>query len=530
MEDILSRAKILESRMAEKSTQFSKVIALRATLRTIPFLSTSGRWGANPLDQRLLMVGLRALVLVVAKGRLDQDIERQHLNEIMSISNNTPIDHLATAVSHALNAFSIQNSNDSSNSSRNIRMNAAVHAAHAVQMAGDFIAYPDYKGEAIVQFWDDVEGDFFSADRGSTADRILNSPLRSHWPKSPDEVNWQKTSSYLRNNCNAGIWSEWGNRQLDGLSHSFANFDDVAERSFYKQLSEFDNDWWGREPSIVNADIQAMVEALRRPFLPSEDELEQNPRAFTFTIDDEGRSDLDQELLPNGLQGDDDERDNHSEILRLIDNAALATAGDTNAKDMAEPTDLLRESVGETVEDLRPRLFILRAREVIRQVAERESGESMNPQLSETQRDAYLPLVEALKMMAEFSPKLAELWHGKFGQTGEPLTREVLDLIASAFRASGQTTKLAQEIIEASNAQVSPNAPDDDPARIAASETSRNVVRRMGGALKRAGDGAKNIESVVSLGERAVSIWNLLRGRLPDGEIIARILSFFDGG
>ena len=150
----------------------------------------------------------------------------------------------------------------------------------------------------------------------------------------------------------------------------------------------------------------------------------------------------------------------------------------------------------------------------------------MNPQLSEKQRDAYLPLVAALEMIAEFSPKLAELWHGKMGQSGAPLTREMLDLIAEALRTSGQTTNLAQSIVEASNRLVKPDAPEDDPARIAASETSRNVVRKMGGGLKKAGDSARAVESMAKLGERGIKIWRSVKDHLPNDETIARILEW----
>lgn len=152
------------------------------------------------------------------------------------------------------------------------------------------------------------------------------------------------------------------------------------------------------------------------------------------------------------------------------------------------------------------------------------------PGLSKAQTDAFAPLVAALEMIAEFSPKLAELWHGKLGQTGTPLTREMLDLIAVALRTSGQTNALAQAIIEASNRQVAPDASEDDPARIAASETSRNAVRKIGSTLKKAGDGADRAEKIISLGERVATIWSSLRGKLPSSEVIARILGSWGGG
>ncbi|MHA7818680.1 MAG: hypothetical protein ACX930_03420 [Erythrobacter sp.] len=380
------------------------------------------------------------------------------------------------------------------------------------------------------KFWEAVSKDCSAADQGKSSQELLDTSI---WPETPEwfASSWAKATRYLSGRgSDFSVWREWIYGRIQGYPRSFSQFDARADREFYNRIFRQDVEWWMRDPAEVNADIKALVDSLRIPKPPSDEELTQNPRAFTFSLDAEGRSELDEDLLPNGLQGDADERDNHGEVLRLIEHAVIATAGDTNAKDMADPTELLRDAIGANIEELRPRLFILRARELIRQVKERESGTSMHPQLSEKQRDAYLPLVAALEMIAEFSPKLAELWNGKLGQTGTPLTRETLDLIALALRTTGQTTELAQSIVEASNRQVAPDAPEDDPARIAASETSRNVVRKMGGGIKKAGDGARAIESIAKLIERGAKIWRSVKDHLPAEETITRILEWMARG
>lgn len=414
-------------------------------------------------------------------------------------------------------------------------------ASNRAVAAGDFASFCmtlDYTDLFAAGFrngdlsLDIILDDIDELDRTKNPQRLLQQPL---WKDRPVEwsESWDRARRWLSSTKDGfDIWREWYHGRIEGLPHVFKDFDGEADSAFYRWLLEQRDEWWRREPGQINADIKAKVEELRKPEPPADEELKQNPRAFTFSLNEDGQSEVDEEVLPNGLQGDADERDNHSEVLRLIDAAIEATAGDTNAKDMGNPTQLLRDAAGDTVEALRPRLFVLRAREIIRQVNEREGGDSLKPPLSERQRDAYVPLVAGLEMIAEFSPKLAELWYGKMGQSGPPLTRETLDLVALAFRQSQQTTEIAQSIIEASNALVKPDAPDDDPARIAASETSRNVVRKMGGALKKADEGAKSVDRVMRLSDRAIIIWNSVKGHLPSNETIARILKwiFFSGG
>ncbi len=60
------------------------------------------------------------------------------------------------------------------------------------------------------------------------------------------------------------VWREWYYGRLEGLPHAFASFDDEADRKFYEQIIEYDDDWWSRDPAEVNADIKAFVDSLRK--------------------------------------------------------------------------------------------------------------------------------------------------------------------------------------------------------------------------------------------------------------------------
>ncbi len=495
--EITSREE-LQAWLEDKPREWAQVIALRGALRVLPMVADPENREVTSKRPELTFSSLRALA-------------------VSSVAAKVPTDDTVRAAAAA--------------AARAAAYNPAYAAAAAARAAAYYPASAAAAAAAArAAAWEQVSADCTDLE-SMTPEALLSKPL---WNTRPDwfQHTWGRASQWLsRPEDNFEIWREWYYGRLEGLPHAFADFDDEADEAFYRWIIEQTDDWWKREPREVNADIRDFVDGLRRPKTspPTDEELEQNPRAFTFSLNSEGCSELDEELLPNGLQGDADERDNHGEILRLIDLALVATDGDTNAKAIAEPTQLLREAVGETVDTLRPRLFVLRSREVIRWVEDSKGEDLRIPGLSKAQNDAFTPLVAALEMIAEFSPKLAELWHGKMGQTGAPLTREMLDLIAQALRTSGQTTELAQSIIEASNRQVAPDAAEDDPARIAASETSRNIYRKMGGALKKTGDGARAIDSIGKVADRALKMWGSLKGRLPSGDIIERVLQMFGG-
>lgn len=512
-----------------KPREWSQVIALRCALRVVPVaLDPNHRRGGSP-DPQLTAAIFRAMAVSSAAAKIPaDDTGRRAARAAYADANASRAARAAPAyVAANAAAFAAYAAANAAYAAANAAAYAADAAANAAANAAR-AAYAD-AAPAYSAIWKAIESDCEALEAGTDPVSFLQLHI---WPSAPDWWSdaWDAGRKWLSaSGEDFEIWREWYHGRVEGLPHAFAGFDDAADQQFYRWIVEQDDDWWKRELGEVNAEIKAFVDRLRKT-PPSDAELQQNPRAFTFSLDQKGYSVPDDDLLPNGLQGDADERDNHSEIIRLIDAALVATAGDTNAKEIAEPTELLRDSVGESIEELRPRWFVLRARDLIRWVEESKSDDSRIASLSPAQNNAFTPLVTALKMIAEFSPKLAELWHGKLGQTGTPLTREMLDSVAEALRASGQTTALAQSIIEASNQQVAPDAPDDDPSRVAASETSRNVFRKMGGTLKKAGDGAKDAENIISLGERAVTMWNVLRGKLPDSEVIARILGYFGGG
>ncbi|MFM7379376.1 MAG: hypothetical protein ACKO1O_14820, partial [Erythrobacter sp.] len=402
---------------------------------------------------------------------------------------------------------------------------AAATDAYAAARAAAAAATYAANAAARTAVWAVLSGDCNRLQDGTAPAALLAQPL---WIDRPDwfQDAWGRAAQWLsRPEHGFAIWREWYFGRLEGLPHAFDRFDAAADEASYRWIIDQNDDWWEREPvAMVNADIADKVEDLRRPAPPSDDELAQNPAVINFALDAEGRTVLAPEPLPNGLQDDPDARDTHAEIIRLIDLARQASAhGTTQATDILDTLNPFAESVGLTVEGMRPRLFVLRSKELIRQYENRQREDPIGLPFSVQQINAFAPLIEAIKQCAEEDPKLRALWQGPDG--GVPaLENKQITALVDALRVVGQTTPEAQEPLTTAAGQVRPDASAADPARRTASEMLRNVFRRIGKRIKWADDKS---QAAIGFFDRMQDLWERVRSILPDDELIARILDLF---
>ncbi|MEL7319351.1 MAG: hypothetical protein AAFN04_12020 [Pseudomonadota bacterium] len=348
------------------------------------------------------------------------------------------------------------------------------------------------------------------------------------WDKRPDwfEVVWGRAAKWLsRPEDGFEIWREWYYGRLEGLSHAFADFDDEADEEFFRWIGEQDDDWWKREPREVNADIKAKVEELRKPPPPADTELQQEPSVVNYVVDDEGTVQLAPEPLPNGVQDDQDNQDNYGEIKRLIEEALdECDPSKTQDKSMAPATQQLQASLGSDLSHLSPRLFVLRAKEVIRRFEARQAGEAMIP-LSQGQIDAFSPLIEALQTLAEFDPKLAQIW-ARSREGPARFTRDQLETLILALAQVKQMSPEAQQTAETYLAQVDSDAGPDDPELKKANDNVGNAFKAMGKAVKKGDEALKTTDRAIRVAEKGSKIWEMVRGKIPDGETITNILDW----
>ena len=142
---------------------------------------------------------------------------------------------------------------------------AAAAAAEDAIFAAVYAANAAANAARAAAAWSAIEADCRLLERGEPVDTF---ELLHLWPDAPDwwSDSWDHARQWL-SGSGAGfeIWREWYHGRIEGLPHAFADFDDAADEAFYHWIVEQDNDWWKREPAIVNADITKFVEELRKP-------------------------------------------------------------------------------------------------------------------------------------------------------------------------------------------------------------------------------------------------------------------------
>jgi hypothetical protein len=542
----ISSPKELQAWLEDKPRDWAHVVALRASLRVLPLSCDPAAFSSPRVYPNLPFATFRAAAISSGARKIPPD--NIAATRAAAAADDAAATIGATAVRAAVSAAAYAAFAATASAVSAAAVRAVDAAADAVSAASSALAtfaadastsssaaadtspfssidaYSAARSAVSTSFWAALSVDCTRLQDGTAPAELLARPL---WIEFTDwfqnacvrAVQWLSHPEY-----GFAIWREWYFGRLEGLPHAFDRFDAAADEAFYRWIIEQDDDWWKRDPATVNADIAAKVEDLRRPAQPSDEELAQNPAVINFALDGEGRTVLAPEPLPNGLLNDPDARDTHGEILRLIGEARLSCdPGLTQATDMLGPVDLLGEAAGSSVADLRPRLFVLRGKELIRQFEERQRADSMASPLSVGQTNCFAPLIAAIMQLADEDPKLRKLWQGPDG--GAPaLSKVQITILVDALAAVGQTTPEAQQPLAIAAGQVRSDASPDDPARRTTSEMLRNVFRSIGKRIKWVDDKS---QAAIGFLDRMQDLWERVRSILPGDELIARILDQF---
>lgn len=272
----------LHAWLEDKPREWAQVIALRSALRSGPLVFEFAGWQHKFHQSSSILAFYRLVIASVAAirnlGRAEQDGDA--LVGVLRALNRMP----GGLPTRYYDAFRVAGEILADPKYIDDMAPMAVSAAHAA------IAHTG--GEvASLDFWQITSNDAIILGEGSTAANLLGKKV---WQEAPHwwNVAWEKGLRWLSASGEGfEVWREWNYGRLEGLPHAFADFDDAADKTFYRWIVEQDDEWWSREPAEVNAEIAKFVDDLRKPKdtspEPSPPSEEQSRQILAFTADPE---------------------------------------------------------------------------------------------------------------------------------------------------------------------------------------------------------------------------------------------------
>ena len=234
-----------------KPIKWSKVVAQRAALRVVPAAINPMNWSIGDVNQDGILGLFRLLSLTTAACY--NTFDREKLQQ--AVNANLFVGRFPDLVTNA-SFFAVSDACEAAIGGGSVSAQTA--AAFAVEVANQ-LGDPDYNN------WGQFLPDLLKLDEGQPVDWLLRSPI---WKKEPKWFydNWVAASVWLSESGDGfEIWREWYEGRIDGLPDAFVGFGDAANLAFYRWIVEQDNDWWEREPGVVNGEISAFVDGLRKP-------------------------------------------------------------------------------------------------------------------------------------------------------------------------------------------------------------------------------------------------------------------------
>ena len=502
--EITSREE-LEAWLEDKPRECAQVIALRSALRVFPIIVEPRMSKGLKKKAKVSLAALQFRCLFAAS--------------VQSEIGNTVLPVFDSSTSGANVQSDAQSAGDLA-----IR-SASKTLARVLPSATAAIAH-----KATAHVWGAVERDCRIIDTGAALTTLMSTHI---WIGAPDwwDDAWDEARKWLSASGQGfEIWREWYHGRIEGLPHAFADFDDAADEKFYRWIVEQADDWWSREPAEVNAEITEFVNALRQPKAPPPDEkdLVQNPSVGTYLIDEQGRSVLAPEPLPNGLSDDPDTHDAFDEIRRLArEGVAASDPLRTQAPEFGKPAGLLADACGESLDGVSPVKFVIRGKALVKKVEGRIDGSLMGPPLSEEQEAALAPLAEAIKLAVKTEPKLFDLWHGDFEVAKPVLTAQQINIAIEIAGEAGQTVEEADADLKDAASVIPDDAGEDNAERKTASEKVTNFFRSIAKPFKWADGILTPTGKALKIGERFAKHWPKLAETFQNNPLIKWIIELF---
>ena len=318
----ISSREPFETWLEGKSREVQLILALRASLRVLPLAVDPAQWQGRDTDPKFAIWVFRSLVVTTAFAMNPAGEEvRRAFHNVFGAYTTVP------ALEAAKEAF--LSAHAATSGSAPLAAQSAAYAAYAASTAS---------ASAFADVWKSISNDCMQLDGGVSPAALLTSPLWRDYPEWCKQV-WERSAELLsRPEHGFAIWRDWYIARLAGLPHAWERFDAAVDQVFHLWIVARADGWWNRPPAAVNADINAKVEELSRPALPTDHELVQNPLAINFQPTENGQVALGTTRDPAKLDTSESARARHAEVLAEANKALEESRLDrTQATDLERP-------------------------------------------------------------------------------------------------------------------------------------------------------------------------------------------------
>ncbi|WP_161956897.1 hypothetical protein, partial [Sphingosinithalassobacter portus] len=362
---------------------------------------------------------------------------------------------------------------------------AADAAAFAAAFAADFAA--DLAADATAELlWRVISDEADLLERAAEPDArsLLKTPL---WmgvevPLRFVEARRQFATRLFDSDPNARFWTGWYDRRLEASPNSFGLPLD-ADDAILLRIATADKAFWDRDPGDVNAEIARwVVDAQEDSFGPEP----QNPLSPVFSINSDGRFDLDLSAGNDEISRDPEAADRHAEVREALTRAISACSGNSAAQTRGA-LERYGDALGSSIDELRPGQLIARGDALRRELAIREASDpdSNLPPIQDTALLALGDIVATHNLLVGLDPALSKRDEARFGpETVEAqVSPDQAIEIVEWFKQADELTESAEDAVRTA-ADLAPNQPDPNNRRSRQlTETVRNLGRAFVAAL-----------------------------------------------
>ena len=243
-----SEPKELERWLSDKPAEWAQIIAWRAAMRAVPALGRlkSVRIGAQASTQLSLAIYRCLLVSAVACKWPAEDIKAAARTAAATSATAVAANFARTAAPAAARVVAAAVG----------AARAAAVVAAAVAAARAAAAAAAAASAAAAPVWPEMSADVTFLSDGKKPDELALTPL---WPQGQSEDLTALWRAHKDANLDFAPWFEWYEAAAKG--EPFGYFSEKLSRKIALQS----DDWWGRGPEAVNADIKAWVQEQPQP-------------------------------------------------------------------------------------------------------------------------------------------------------------------------------------------------------------------------------------------------------------------------